>query len=356
MTLTVNQKIKLKITRQLVVLGLVMGLVYILFYYWFREPSKYIVGAISGMVLGLLIAFYELVLFKRGAKKIRFIWLFLLRAIIYLVTIVLIISITAAIARTAWWNMSLGEVFRNPKYYREYLLQGDFSVAVAYSLFLAFSVNFVRMISRKMGQGVLVSYLSGTYYTPVHQARVVMFARLKDADSILTKLGPEKYFNFLNDVFYDYSIPIVSHRGIIYEYVEDLAVITWSVDKGLERGNAIKTYFEIREAIKMNSQEYMEKYGVVPDIRAALHIGSVVRSEIGEVRAQIVLHGDTMNTTARMLNYCLDEDQQIITSGPLLHMIELPDGISKEEIGLIGLKGKEEKMTLFRLKKSSDES
>ena len=355
MTLTYNQKSQLKITRQLILFGLIMGLVYIFFYYGFSDLSRYFVGAISGIILGLLISYYELFLFNRGGKKLKFFWLLVLRGLIYLVSIVLIISLTAAISRTFKWHMSLFEVFGSPQYYNDYLMKGDFSVAVVYSMFLAFTVNFIRMISRKLGQGVLISYVRGTYYSAVHQARVVMFIRLKDSDRILKKLGPETYFNFLNDMYFDYSLPVVANRGIIYEYVEDLAVITWSVDKGLDRGNAIKTFFKIREALENRRESYIQKFGIFPDVRASLHIGSIVRSEIGEVKAQIVLHGDTMNTTARMLNFCLDEDLDIVTSRTLIHMLELPDGIDKEEIGQIRLRGKEEDMVLYKLDRTENE-
>lgn len=355
MALTINQRTKLKMTRQLLLLGLLMGLIYVFFNNGFKDPSKYIVGGISGILLGLLMVFYELFLFNRGAKQLRFIWLLVLRGGIYLVSIFLIIGLAAAIRRMIEWDASLAEVIVDPRYYNEYLIQDDFLVAVVYSMFLAFCVNFVRMISRKMGQGVLVSYLSGTFYAPVHQARIVMFIQLKKADHLLQKLGPERYFELLNEVYFDYSLPIISHQGIIYEYVENLTIVTWSVDKGLARGNAIQTFFEIRKHLRKKANKYADKFGVIPELRASLHIGSVIRAEMGEVKTQLVLQGDTMNTTSRILNYGNDQGLDFVTSKPLLHMIELPDGVKKQEIGLVELRGREEKLTLYELISSEDE-
>lgn len=355
MGLTINQRTKLKITRQLIALGFVMGLIYIFFYYGFSDPSRYIVGGVSGILLGILMSYYELFLFHRGAKRLRFISLLLLRGGLYLISIILIIGLAAAIRRMFEWDLSLTEVIVDPRYYKGYLIEDNFSVAVVYSMFLAFSVNFVRMISRKMGQGVLMSYLYGTYYSPVHQARIVMFIRLKNADILLQELGPKKYFKLLNELFFDYSVPVVSHQGIIYEYIEDLAVISWSVDKGLARGNAIKLFFAIKKELQEKEKKYLDRFGIVPKIFAGLHIGSVVRAEIGEVKTQLVLQGDTMNTAARILSYCQNNGLDLVTSRPLLHMIELPEGIKKDEIGPVELRGREEKLTLYELLSDDDE-
>jgi adenylate cyclase len=235
------------------------------------------------------------------------------------------------------------------RYVQGYLIDGDFVVAIAYSLIFAFSVNFVRMISRKMGQGELVNYVLGTYYSPVHQTRIIMFVNLVDSKKIGRDLGPYMLHEFLNDLFYDFSIPVVNNQGIIYEYIEDLVVITWANEKGMRNANCIRTFFDLQEILNSNREKYLKKYGFIPRIQAGLHTGSVVRAEIGEVKTQIVFHGDLMNSTARILDQCKKLNMRLIVSDQLLHFINLPRVFSKTSIGEIMLRGKRESLKLFEV-------
>ena len=351
MPLTVNQRAKLKITKQFIVAGVSLAIIYIFFVYGFgfSEFWHYRNGAIIGLILGLLIASLELFVFSRGAKKLKFIWLLTLRTLIYFTLIIVIIFNVAVISRIYRWNLGYIDVLGDGRFYQDYLLEGNFSVAVVYTLILAFSINFVRMVSRKMGQGMLISYVTGTYYNPVHQARIFMFIKVVDSGQIIHDLGPHKLHRFLNDLFYDFTIPVVTNRGIIYEYIEDLAVLTWAMDKGMQNANCIRTFFDIQEAIKANKEKYLKKYGFIPSVQAGLHAGSVVRAEIGEVKTQIVFHGDTMNTTARILDKCSEQKMGLLASDQLIRMIGLPRIYIKRIVGEIDLKGKQEPLNLFEI-------
>lgn len=348
MGLSVNQQIKFKITRQFVVVGIVLGVVFIFFANGTSEFYPFINGALIGLLAGLLIAVLELFLFARGAKKIKFIWLLILRTLIYVVLLTSIIISVVITSRMIRLNQDYSDVIHDQDF-QDYLIEGNFSVAIVYALIFAFSINFVRMISRKMGQGMLVSYINGTYHSPVHQARIVMFINISNSKELMNKLGPLKFHKFLNEFFYDISVPIVSYRGIIYEYIEDLMVITWSMNKGLENANCIRTYFGIKEIMNDKKEKYLEKYGFPPQVEASLHTGSVVRAEIGEVKTQIVFHGDTMNTTARILGKCKELSVGLLASGQLIHMIGMPRIYSKKSISEISLKGKQIKLDLFEI-------
>ena len=348
MGLTVNQKAKLKITRQFVIAGLLLGIAYIFFEWGIAELYHYILGAIVGSVLGLLIAILELFLFSRGAKKIKFIWLLILRGLLFFIVITTVIFNGTVITQMVRNDTGYVDTI-NAEYIQDYLANNRFLIAVVYTLIFAFAVNFVRMLSRKMGQGMLVSYILGTYYTPVHQARIFMFVKLVDSKKIVHELGPPKLHSFLNDLFYSLTVPVVRHSGIIYEYIEDLMVISWAMDKGLKNANCIRLFFDLQNAINLNKEKYLEKYGFVPHVRAGLHTGSVVRAEIGEVKTQIVFHGDTMNTTARILDKCKELKMGLLASDQLIRMIGLPRIYSKKSVGEIELRGKNEDIKLFEI-------
>ena len=325
-----------------------MGVIYIYFEQGFKAVFPYVNGVVIGAVLGLLIAVLELFVFARGAKRIKFIFLLIVRTLFYLILITIIIFTSVVITQMIMNSSGYIETL-NGSYIQSYLFGGRFLTAISYTLLLAFSVNFVRMISRKMGQGMLVSYIRGTYYSPVHETRIIMFVNIVDTKKILKKLESKKFHAFLSDLFYDLTPPVVSNRGIIYEYIEDLMVISWAMDKGLKDASCIRVFFDIQNTINAHKEKYLEKYGFVPHVQAGLHTGSVVRAEIGEVKTQIVFQGDTMNTTSRILDKCSEMGKGLLASDQLIRMIGLPRIYSKESVGKINLRGKEESMELFKI-------
>jgi len=348
LALTVNQRIKIKIIRQFVIVGIILGIIYIFFEHGFSAPFHYVNGVAVGFILGLLIAMLELFVFARGAKRLKFIWLLALRTLLYFILVTVIIFNVAVATQMILDDIGYVAAIKGD-FIQAYLIDGRFSTAVFAALVFSFSVNFVRMISRKMGQGMLVSYIRGTYYAPVHQARIIMFINVIASKKIVHELGPHKLHRFLNDLFYDLTEPVVSNQGIIYEYIEDLMVITWAMDKGLRNANSVRAFFDFQETVEAHKEKYLNKYGIVPHVQASLHTGSVVRAEIGEVKTQIVFHGDTMNTTARILSKCNQLKTGLLASEQLIRMIGLPRIYEKKSVGEISLRGKQEPLKLFEI-------
>jgi len=100
---------------------------------------------------------------------------------------------------------------------------------------------------------------------------------------------------------------------------------------------------------KLSKQMIRKKYGIKPKIQAGLHVGSVVTSEIGEIKTQIVFSGDTMNTTSRILGKCADLNLEVLASEVLIMMLGKQKNYNLESIGNYELKGKQEKVSLFEI-------
>ena len=66
--------------------------------------------------------------------------------------------------------------------------------------------------------------------------------------------------------------------------------------------------------------KYIERYGLAPVLKAALHSGSVVVGEMGVVKREIVYSGDILNTTARILEQCKYYKQHLIISQEVLRI------------------------------------
>jgi len=347
-SLTVNQLRRLKQARTMVIAGALLGPFYVIFSDGFVSIDPYINATIIGILIGFTVSLLEIFVFGRGPQNWKFITLLLFKTFLYIFLILLIISNVLIIYRMLKYDLSYGGVLVSEEFY-DYIYHKDFVIVLLYATSLTFSVNFTRMMSRKMGQGVLLSFITGTYYKPKIQERIFMFLNINHPKEIAEKLGLKTFHNFLNDFFYDITESIVIHRGIIHQYVEDEIVISWSIERGLSNANCARTFFDARDEINMLKERYYKKYGLFPQMRAALHCGNVVRAEIGDVKSEIVFHGDVMNTTSRILNQCYELNRDLLISSHLIFRLSLPPLYKMVEHGKLKLKGKETELELFSI-------
>ena len=192
------------------------------------------------------------------------------------------------------------------------------------------------MVSRKMGQGMLVSYIQGTYYSPVHQARIIMFVKVVDAKKIMLELGPKRLHEFLNDFYLDITKCILTAKGEIFRYVGDEIGITWLKHKGLENSNCIRTYFYINFEMKHLRERYLDKYGFIPVYTAYFHMGSVITSEIGDIKRKIVYNGDVLYKLAQIEKIGKKYSEPLLISRELKDELTLPEIYQYEKCDLVG--------------------
>jgi adenylate cyclase len=100
----------------------------------------------------------------------------------------------------------------------------------------------------------------------------------------------------------------------------------------------------------MKKEQYLEKYGVYPQFKAALHAGRVSVTWIGSIKKEIVYHGDVLNTTSRIQDECNKYGHCFLISQFMLDNIEIPEYLRSEFVGELQLKGKLEKVKIFGLK------
>ena len=67
-----------------------------------------------------------------------------------------------------------------------------------------------------------------------------MFLDLRSSTAIAEKLGEERYFNFIKDVFKDVTPAIIYAKGEIYQYVGDEIVVSWKMNNGIENANCLQ--------------------------------------------------------------------------------------------------------------------
>jgi adenylate cyclase len=112
-----------------------------------------------------------------------------------------------------------------------------------------------------------LKFLAGNYHHPRKEQRIFMFMDMRSSTSIAEKIGNEKYFNLLNDLFFDITDTILNNEGEIYQYVGDEIVISWSIKKGIRKANCLRCFTQIQEKLADLKPFYIKKMGYYQNLR-----------------------------------------------------------------------------------------
>ena len=238
-----------------------------------------------------------------------------------------------------WFGGAEGELFADSDFWWTIL----FSFAVGFAIVSALTLN------RLIGPGVFRNFVLGRYHTPREEKRGLLFIDLVDSTAIAERIGATRFLELMNQFVYDVGAALEGRGGVIYQYVGDEVIITWQLDKTRDISGAMEVVFRLRDRLSVRGDEYRSRFGVRPAFRAALHAGPVVVGEIGDSKLEIVLLGDTVNTTARMEQLCRELDRNFLASAEALALMTLPPGTVSESMPPVALKGKSQPVALYAI-------
>ena len=305
--------------------------------------STLITGVLVGMVGGSVVVF----VWEKWLRTKSYRWA--LNSIFWSYSLVyfIVALISSLFFHSSLFNQSISD----PKLWQFVLTHIlDIEGLVDFLLWLIILIGtlVILQVNDKYGPGVFASFLLGRYFHPKKEERIFMFLDLRSSTSIAEKLGEERYFNFIKEVFQDVTPSILHSKGEIYQYIGDEIVISWKTYKGTENANCIQCFFNIQSSLNKKLDSYNEKYGVVPEFKAGLHYGFVMAGEIGVVKREIAFSGDVLNTTARIQSKCNALGVNILLSKFLLDKLNLrPDTFTPKLMGDIVLRGKEQSLSLY---------
>lgn len=203
-------------------------------------------------------------------------------------------------------------------------------------------------IYQQYSPGVFIDIVLGRYINPREETRIVMFLDLKDSTTIAEQLGHKEYFKFLRDFIYYVSTALMENNANVYQYVGDEIVVSWPFNKRNVM-HCLKAVIAARKVLQYHSEEFRRTYNVLPEFKVGMHVGMVTIGEIGAIKKDLAMSGDTMNTAARIRTACTEFNHKFIASKDFLDLIDLKDW-QAESLGLIELKGKKEGIELFAIK------
>jgi adenylate cyclase len=219
---------------------------------------------------------------------------------------------------------------------------------ILYWMIIFFVTQLFILINERYSPGVFIDIMLGKYIQPRIEKRIVMFMDLKDSTPIAEKLGHQQYFKFIRDFIYQVSTAILEFEGRIYQYVGDEVVASWPFSH-LNTRKCMDAIIETRKYIQKRSEYFRTEFGIVPEFRVGIHVGDVTVGEIGVIKKDLAMSGDTMNTTARIRSACNELNQKFIVSKDFIENINLEEWQS-ESLGIVELKGKGHGIELYSLK------
>jgi adenylate cyclase len=306
-------------------------------------------GIIIGGILGASIHMYEEFLFQSKFRRKSYLFLLINRKVIYVLTFSFWLILVNTISAMIEYNVSLMRALEST------VIEGTFiRDIIIVAVLTLFIISFMQ-IQRLHNKGDLFNFITGKYSKPSETERIFFFLDLKSSTTIAEKLGNIKYSNFLIDYYYDITEAILNSRAEIYQYVGDEIVLTWPFERGIQDANCINCYFDIRNIFRFLKDKYLSEYGVYPEFKAAVHGGKVVITWIGDIKKEIVFHGDVLNTAKKMQEKCEELRQSFLISHFLMDKIELPSYCKSEFAGEIPLRGKADLVNLYGLKLITDE-
>ena len=294
-------------------------------------------GATIGAVISSCIIGFELFgagrLFERGGRRLPLLAAMLLRTIVYGIVII------AALLIVPWVYSGDDPIPFRPGILRD----------IVFSIAATFVFVSLTSIAQVIGPSVLVSLLTGRYYHPREEQRIVLFLDLVGSTAIAEDIGNVRFHALLAETFTRLSRVVTDFGGEVYRYVGDALIATWPLGTPQDKARPIRCLFACRDALAAAGSDLLRRHGHLPGFRASIHSGPLVAGEIGGFKREIALLGEAMNTAARLEQACRTTGHDLLASKPLLDRTLVPAGIVATSIGSHLLRGKSERLELFAL-------
>ncbi|MEJ0103981.1 MAG: adenylate/guanylate cyclase domain-containing protein [Bacteroidota bacterium] len=303
---------------------------------------------VSALIMGLLTGTIEILYFNKLFIQKSFTKKIVYKSIIYLAIIIFFLLITSLIANSIDQHTT---IFNRKVWNKAWAFFSDYaflSVGVYMAAIIVISQFYIE-VSENIGHGVLTNFFTGKYHRPTEEERIFMFLDMKSSTTIAEHLGHVKYFEMLREYYSDLSDPIIQYSGEIYQYVGDEIIVSWTLKSGSASNSCIQCFFAIKAAIKKQSGKYNERFGILPEFKAAFHLGKVTTGEIGVIKKEIIFTGDTLNTTARIQGLCNEYKVDILISGDLRKKLNPGSQFQIKSLGESELRGRGEKIELFTI-------
>jgi adenylate cyclase len=226
-------------------------------------------------------------------------------------------------------------------------------LSIVYSLVVTCAFIFVLEVGRIVGARTLRDIVLGRYHRPRAEERLFLFVDLVGSTAVAERLGPLATHRFLGRVFAAAADPVADHGGEIHQYVGDEIVVTWPVRDGRVGAHPLACLFALEDALAAEAARFQREFGVVPQLRAALHGGPVVSGEVGESKRAIAFHGDVLHATARLEQATRELGHRFLVSGEARRLLGDEGGFAFEALGRRPLRGRSAPLDVYAVRRAA---
>jgi adenylate cyclase len=310
------------------------------------DPMNSLLTVVPMSVLfGFILGIIEETIFKKRFWHMPFTLKIIIKTLLYISIFVALLLVFSILLNMLNSDLSITD----PLVYSTILDFFTSYAIVSIVIFVSFIIAvglFVSEIVDYLGLDVVGNFFSGKYSKPVYESRIFMFLDMKDSTTIAEKIGHKKHYALINEYYSDMTDAILETHGSIYQYVGDEIVISWNMEKGLDRSSCLRCFFLIEQYIEKRAARYQTTYGVVPTFKASLHCGEVTRGIVGQVKRELLYTGDVLNSTARIQGLCNQLGEKLLVSSNLKKL--LPENNFKfKPQGDFELRGRLQKEAIF---------
>jgi class 3 adenylate cyclase/tetratricopeptide (TPR) repeat protein len=207
----------------------------------------------------------------------------------------------------------------------------------------------VSASSQVSGSSPAVRSATGADLQPgIRRHITVMFTDVVGFTAMSEQIGEEAVFDLVRRIAAEQAESIRAHGGVLQDFAGDGIMAVFGAPVALEDAclRACRTAADIQLRMGRLEPEFMQTYGVRPQLRIGIHTGAAVVGQVGQDSALAYnALGDNVNVAARI--QAAADPGTIFLSRSSLDVVE--GFVDATAMGERALKGKAEGLALFRL-------
>ena len=181
----------------------------------------------------------------------------------------------------------------------------------------------------------------------------VLFVDIRGFTSLSEGMTAEEVVDILNCYLGSVTNAIFKNGGTLDKFIGDAVMAIYNAPLDVEGycDKAVQTAFDIIESVKAVNRELKETHGREIACGVGVHCGKAVVGNIGcEYRMDYTAIGDTVNIAERLES--IAKGGEVLISGEVYEQIR--EHYQAEPIGEQSLKGRQDKVLVYRMKKLAE--
>jgi len=226
---------------------------------------------------------------------------------------------------------------------------------------------FSRHVSKQVAEGIWQEreqFLDGQRPRPQQLVATVLFTDLVGFTSVSEKLPPEELMDWLNECMEPMAKQVSAHGGVVEQYTGDAIVAIFGVpiarkdeeEISQDAINAVNCALAMETVLRDLNRHWLAQNRPTTAMRMGIYTGPMVAGSLGSSdRLEYVVIGDTVNIASRLESFDKELFALTLAGRPCRILIgeatlsRLRERFLTERVGEVSLKGKEEKIRVYRV-------